>query len=649
MVDELQGLSPARVPTGVRIQTTETAKSLASAVSNSETGPGNLISRLLELKAIDESSITIGPENIDQKFTLSRAAALNLSSAHKDPRILNTGNIADSTFLMSEDPNNNLLGRGISGQHCYDVNPTSDPELYKWHKATWEAGLEEGLDPFPIQYWVYDRDYLMQAAARTGFPVNLPHWKFGQEFRELQLGHEYGNQRIYEMIVNTNPSVAYLMKSNPTYDQKLVMAHCMGHSDFFKNNIWFGNTNRDMMNRIKEQRKYVDKLMLEDGVSYDEIEDFLDMAFSIDDLIDKTNPSPREINYELMQTKEAEPLPDDYSVIDTTGIPDHMARRINNPERIEAERKTEKKKREAEVRKTPRNPDRDVLAYLIENSKVLKPWQRTLLGFVREQSYYLAPQGMTKIMNEGWAVYWHQKLLCRPDIIDLGHATDIADHNAGTLAMSGGRINPYTVGVAIFRDIERRWNKGQHGDAWENIENRKARREYDDKSMKGKEKIFEVRRLYKDVQFIDTFLTPELCEELKLFQFKDDGSGMYRISSREFQTIKDQLIDMLQNGGRPIIDVRNGNHQNNDELLLKHNFSYELDVEEAKYTLKNLLKLWGKTVHLDTEMYHENNITPVRISAQNDNGKVKIVIRKTTKDGENYKLVDGKPLKEEVL
>ncbi|GEM_PF-416033 len=516
------------------------------------------------------------------------------------------------------------IGRGITGQRSYPVSPETNPEYWHWNKRTFEVAKQEGLDPFDVVYWVCQRDALLQAASRNGFPANISHWKNGMEFYELTEGHRYRNQRIYELIVNNNPSHAYLLDGNELIDQKLVMCHCMGHSDFFKNNIHFRHTNRNMMNRIAEHAVYQRQVLDEENVGYEEMEKFLEIAYSIEDLIDYSDLNPRQLKFELQQERTAEKIPDDFGMVPASDMPGHIQKRLNAPERLQHDREVEKTRLDIESRKIPKHPDYDVIGFIIENSKVLKPWQRQMLMNIREQSYYIAPQGLTKIMNEGWAVYWHNKLMAHPEIVDLKDASSFAEHNAGTIALSPGRINPYRVGWFIFQDIEERWNTGRHGKKWAEIEDERERRDYDDKSMKGKEKIFDVRKWYKDTTFIDEYLTFELAQKLKLFTYENTGEH-YEIASREFQVVKNELVGQLHRMGKPAIAVIDGNFGNKGELLLQHDFDFELKKDYALETLKNMLSLWGNTVHLNTKLLDDDKLTPVRMSVEsilitNNNG-----------------------------
>ena len=508
------------------------------------------------------------------------------------------------------------IGRGITGQRSYFVSPDTNPEYWYWNKKIFELAKREGLDPYDVVYSVCKRDQLLQAAARGGFPVNVSHWRNGMEYYELQVGHEFNVSRIYEMIINNDPSFAYLLEGNSLIDQKLVMSHCMGHSDFFKNNINFRYTNRNMLNRIAEHASYQRQAMDSEGVSFLEMEEFLEKAYSIDDLIDYSNLEPRQLQFKLQQNISVDKVPDNYGVIHAPELPSHMQSRINDPERLKRERVIEAKRLEQESQRIPKHPDYDVIGFIIENSKALKPWQRQVLIHAREQAYYIAPQGLTKIMNEGWAVYWHRRLMSHPEIVDLRDASAFADHNAGTLAMGGGRLNPYKVGYEIFMDIEERWNTGRHGQKWEELEDERERRDYDDKSMKGFAKIFEVRKWEKDITFIDKYLTPELAKKLKLFTWEEKGEN-YVLASRKFEEVKAKLIQQLYLG--PGIAVRDGNYDNKGELLLHHDFNYDLKQDYAIATMKNILSMWGNTVHLNTKIYgnDDSSPTPVRITGEN--------------------------------
>ena len=159
-----------------------------------------------------------------------------------------------------------------------------------------------------------------------------------------------------------------------------------------------------------------------------------------------------------------------------------------------------------------------MLLFLLEHAP-LKDWQRDVLAIIRDEAYYFAPQGQTKIMNEGWASYWHSTIMTRHGLTDA-EVIDYADHHSGTMATSPHRLNPYKLGIELFRDIEERWNKGHFGPEYEACDDLHVKENWDKQLGLGREKIFEVRRIYNDVTFIDAFLTPEFCIKHKLFRLR---------------------------------------------------------------------------------------------------------------------------------
>ena len=192
------------------------------------------------------------------------------------------------------------------------------------------------------------------------------------------------------------------------------------------------------------------------------------------------------------------------------------------------------------------------------------------------------------------------------------------------MATSPTRLNPYKLGIELFRDIEQRWNKGQFGPEWENCDSYEERANWDRKLGLGREKIFEVRRIHNDITFIDTFLTEDFCRQHRMFSFAyNDQQKTYEIASREFQEVKQHLLKNLTNYGRPQIRVVDGNYLNRGELYLKHQFEgVELKIDEAEDTLSNVQKLWGRPVHLETII---DEITTLLSCDGNDHSQVTLV------------------------
>ena len=457
-----------------------------------------------------------------------------------------------------------------------------------------EHALAYGLDPFRTVFELISHDEMNEVAGYGGFPTRYPHWCFGMEYEELRKGYNYGLSKIYELVINNDPCYAYLMKSNAMVDQKMVIAHVYGHSDFFKNNMWFSQTNRKMIDEMANHgtriRRYVERYGEEN------VEQFLDAALSLESLIDYHSvysPGRQRSRYDFSGEEESQ------KEVQRFRSKGYMDRYINPPEFLE----NQKTKIEEEMRKKkrfPEEPVRDVLEFLIEYAP-LENWQRDILSIVREEAYYFAPQALTKIMNEGWATYWHSMLMANK-VVDASEVVDFADHHSSTLGTQPGVLNPYKLGVELWRDIEDRWNKGKFGQDYEECDDLEMKRTWNRELNEGRQKIFEVRKIYNDLTFIDHFLTKEFAVQQNLFVYKHNSqSDQHEISDRDFEAVKKNLLFRLTNRGHPMIQVVEGNFRNRAELLLEHaHEGSDLDIRLAQDTLAKLHRVWQRPVNLKT-------------------------------------------------
>jgi stage V sporulation protein R len=467
-------------------------------------------------------------------------------------------------------------------------------DLDRWRRQIEGYARGYGLDFYDVAFEVVDYDQLNEVAAYGGFPTRYPHWRFGMEYEGLAKSYSYGLSKIYELVINNNPVYAYLMKANSPLEQKLVMAHVFGHADFFKNNLWFSETNRrmidEMANHATRVRHHVDRQGVE------AVEDFIDACLSLENLIDYHG------DFIARREKRAPPpaaLEDEPASVPRLRSKGYMDRYINPPAFLE-EQKARLAEKARKKKRVPEEPRRDVLQFLLEDAP-LENWERDVLAIVREEAAYFAPQGMTKVMNEGWAAYWHATIMTQR-AMDDSEVIDFADQHAGTLAQSPGQLNPYKIGIELFREIEERWNKGKFGRDYDDCDDLETRRRWDRKLGLGRQKIFEVRRIYNDVTFIDAFLSEDFCERLKLYVYGyDSRSGRHVIQSKDWKKVKEKLLFSLTNLGQPLIEVVEANHGNRGELYLKHRFSgVPLDLEKARDTLRNLHRLWRRPVHVET-------------------------------------------------
>jgi stage V sporulation protein R len=473
-----------------------------------------------------------------------------------------------------------------------------------------KIAADEGLDFFPVVFEILNYDQMNEIAAYGGFPNRYPHWRWGMEYERLAKSYEYGLSKIYEMVINNNPSYAYLLEGNSLVDQKLVMAHVYGHVDFFKNNFTFRATDLDAGSRTVDpsqrrspydpNRRWIDK-MANHGtrirkhvarMGINKIEEFVDHCLSLENLINIHAPF-QAIRKEEIESDTPQEVPR------LRNERPYMESFINPAEFIEEQKAKILAERER-AKKFPEHPERDVLAFLLEHSP-LERWEHDVLEVIREEAYYFAPQWQTKIMNEGWASYWHSRLMTQR-ILDSSEIIEYADNNAGVMATSGGRLNPYKLGVELYRSIEDRWNKGQFGKEWEDCDDLDAKRTWNLRLGLGKQKIFEVRSHYTDVTFIDEFLTADFCRDQKLFSFGwSNKSERFEIESREFKKVKEKMLSQLTNGGNPFIYVEEANFENRGELLLRHDHQgQDLRADYAREVLKSLVRVWKRPVSLTT-------------------------------------------------
>ena len=441
-------------------------------------------------------------------------------------------------------------------------------ELRYWAELLRERALAEGLSFPPVLFEEVGPEEMAMLAAYGGFPRRYPHWRFGSEYLRQREVYRYGLGRIYELVVNTLPVHAYLLRGNTLLAQKLVMAHVYAHADFFQNNLAFQATPKDMLDEMAHHAAFVERAMERHGAR--SVEEFLDMALSLENLIDPHAPHirrPEEGEEERPQGRlRVRPYLDPY---------------VNPP--AEPPKEAEEG---ASQKPLPPRPTRDILGFLARHAP-LAPWQRGILEIIREESLYYAPQAATKILNEGWATYWHTKLLL--PLLTPEEALEFAELQAGLLAAQG--FNPYRLGYFLLQEVEERWDKGRFGPEYEELPLGEKLR-YERPTGEGRRKLFQVRTVHTDISFLEEFLTPEFALRRRLLDLED---------LPRFSEAKKALLFRLTNMGYPIVELWDANYGNRGELYLVHLYEgVELDQRKTKAVLENLHRLWGRPVHLKT-------------------------------------------------
>ncbi|EPD50248.1 hypothetical protein HMPREF1210_02819 [Paenisporosarcina sp. HGH0030] len=429
-----------------------------------------------------------------------------------------------------------------------------------------------GLDTYPMRYEICPADIIYTFGA-YGMPTRFSHWSFGKQFHKMKLQYDLGLSQIYELVINSNPCYAFLLNTNSLIQNKLIIAHVLAHCDFFKNNARFSNTKRDMVESMTATAERIANYEMIYGKV--EVERFLDAAMAIQEHVD-----PSIIRHKLL----------DY---DTNEEEKEVNRKTQYDDLWNLDIKAKDNKALIEKRKKfPPSPEKDLLLFIQEYSRELEEWQRDILTMMREEMLYFWPQMETKIMNEGWASYWHQRILREMDLTPA-ETIEFATLNAGVVQPSKTSINPYYLGLKIFEDIEKRYNHPTERMKKNGV-----------KENSGREKMFEVREIESDISFIRNYLTKELVKQEDLYLF-EKKNGNYQITDKDYEQVRDQLISMRVNGSFPYIVVEDGDYSRNGELYLKHGYEgTELDPLYLEHVLPYIYQLWGRSVYLET--YVEN-------------------------------------------
>ena len=450
----------------------------------------------------------------------------------------------------------------------------------------WEVARKFGLDPFPTNFEIVPASVMYEVGSYA-LPGRYSHWTFGKAYHRMKTMYDFGLSKIYEVVINTNPSYGFLLETNSPVQNKMVIAHVLGHVDFFKNNVYFSKTNRRMVESVSTHSRRIMEYEFKHGRKA--VENFLDAVLAIEEHIDPNFFIKRDVSPEE-EKRRAELRPPEGRYDDLWKLDQRSSRlRAANTAESPDEAKTDSR---------PRLPEKDIVFYIMQNSPVLTSWQRDLMAMVHEEMEYFVPQMQTKIMNEGWASFWHARIMRELDLGDQEHI-EFAELHSGVVSPQKGQLNPYYLGYKLYEDIERRWNTPSD----------KERENFGRKGGEGREKIFEVRELENDVSFLRNYLTEELCEDLDLFVYELIEEEEWTITEKRWERVRDQLVSNMTNFGFPYIQVEDGDYNGNRELYLKHSYEgTELDLRYGRKALEHVHTLWGRAVHLETVIDGESTV-----------------------------------------
>ena len=438
----------------------------------------------------------------------------------------------------------------------------------------WEEARAFGLDPFPTHFELVPASIMYEFASYS-LPGRFSHWTHGKAYHRQKMQYDFGLSKIYEMVVNTNPSYAFLMDMNDLLQNTFVAAHVFGHTDFFKNNAYFQHTSRRMIDKVSIHAERIAKYEFEHGK--DEVEHFLDAVLSIQEHVD----------YNLL-IQEEKPASNE-KVEQAPGMYDDLWGMDQRKQKVEEARD----RRPGKQPKFPEKPQKDILLFLMQHSPHLEAWQRDIIEIVRTEMLYFVPQMQTKIMNEGWASIWHSRIMRRlgeTGVISDSETIEFAQLHSSVLSPSKTSLNPYYLGFKILEDIERRWDNPTQEE-----QDRLGR-----KTGGGLQKLFEVREMENDVSFLRNYLTKDLVKEQDLYLYKKEGDD-WVIAEKNWEKVRDGIVASMNNFGSPYLMVDNGDFRGNRELSIVHAFEgQELDMNYAEKTLQYVYLLWGRPVHLET-------------------------------------------------
>lgn len=451
------------------------------------------------------------------------------------------------------------------------------------------------LDTYPNQIEIINAEQMMDAYASVGMPINYHHWSFGKHFINVEQNYRRGHMGLaYELVINSNPCIAYLQEENTMVMQALVIAHaCFGHNSFFKNNYLFRawTDAESIIDYLVFARGYIAQCEERYGVA--EVEAILDSCHALMNQGVDRYRRPPSLSPEKERNRQRE-------------------REVALQQQINALWRTIPQKKviadDANVGQFPPEPEENLLYFIEKNAPLLEPWQRELVRIVRKMSQYLYPQRQTQVMNEGWACFWHFQLiqdLYHEGLVDDGFMLEFLQYHTSVIYqppydMPGfNGINPYTLGFSMMRDIrriceqptaeDRKWFPDIAGSPWLDT-------------------LHFAMENFKDESFIQQFLSPRLIRELSLFAVVDDASKDHLEvaaihDDHGYQMIREALGAMYNLGMRePDIQIVNADIAGTRALTLRHDAhqARPLAAQSANEVLRHIRRLWGFDVRLDS-------------------------------------------------
>lgn len=435
-------------------------------------------------------------------------------------------------------------------------------DLEYWNERIERIAKDCGLNYYNQEFEIINYEDMIGYESYVGMPSHYPHWSYGKSYERIKTLHKYNLTGLpYEMVINSNPCLAYLMKDNSLLLQVLTIAHVYAHNDFFKNNRLFklGTKAEYTVEMFKNHANRIREYISDPSIGYTRVEKILNAAHAV------KLQTERVVEFQNRTFKPEKNI----SALTESNMDFPYLERYSYRSDWDADNTLQ------EI-KIPEEPQEDILKFVIEYGR-LQDWEKDILAIVREEAQYFLPQIETKIMNEGWASFWHYNIMNKLELPQSMHIEFLRRHNEVIRPLKSS-INPYYIGFKIFESLNEKY---------------------------GPKKIFEIRETERDQSFIRRYLTQQLCSEMNLFEYVTAGNDymVSEVSDDEgWQLVRDTLCNTVGIGSIPTIRVEEWSQKDNT-LVLTHEYDgRELELSYAYETLKHLVDLWNGKLLLVTQL-----------------------------------------------
>ena len=443
-----------------------------------------------------------------------------------------------------------------------------------------QLAREKGLNYHRVEFEVVPESFMTEIAI-YGLPVRMPHWSFGVRYIYQLIQHRMGLSRLFEVVFPGNPGRAYLAKSNSAAENVLVTAHVLGHADFSTNNLLFRRSQDQVGEHIVEQAaahaRQIGMAIEEHGL--ERVESVLDTALALEQHID-IDQGLRRARYPELVAQPAAPPNDEFSRRFAALGPDTARPQATGP---------------AKRSPIPPHPERDLLWFIAQYAPELEPWERDIFLAVREESFYFYPVFACQIMNEGWASYWHARLLREADFLPQSAYVDAIKCHSDVVrpSASGESValstNPYHLGFSI----------------WEKIV-----------EAQGLDAARKIMCEDDDFAFVRNHLTMELAQELKLFRFKGPATGTLTVQEMDLPMLHEALLAPKYAFGAPTVNATRVHVDGKLELVHDHTVDGRgLDPERARKVLEYVARVWRRPVTIAT-VDNDNRAVEIAVTPQ---------------------------------